>query len=77
VHLHRATRPRVHHHPAHRASREVLIAETAATIQIAAAEETTQTEAVDEMIQAAVGMILIGVIGTATLVDVAILAVAQ
>src|SRR5439155_3578207 len=61
VRLHPATRPRVPLHRAHRASREVLIAEAAATIQIVAA----------------VGMILIGVIGTATLVDVAILAVAQ
>src|SRR5881394_4101684 len=61
VRLHPATRPRVHRHPAHRASREVLIAEAEATIRIAAAA----------------GMILIEAIVTTTLADVAILAVAQ
>src|SRR2546423_146809 len=77
VRLRPATRPRLHHHPTHRASREVLIAEAEATIQIAAAAETTQIVAVDEMIQAAAGMIPIGVIGTPALVEVVIPAVAQ
>jgi hypothetical protein len=47
--------------------------------QIAVAEAATLTAAIDEMIQivAAAGMILIEVVGTMTLADVAILIVAQ
>src|ERR1051325_8651118 len=73
-----AHRHQVRLRPAHRASREILIAEAEAAIQIAA-HATTQIGAVAEMIQAeaAAGMILIGVIGTTDLVDVAILIVDQ
>src|ERR1044071_8117760 len=77
--LHPVLRPRVRRRPVPRASREVLIAEAEAAIRIAAAGETSQTGAADEMIQivVAVGMILIGVIATAALTDRAILIVAQ
>jgi len=59
-------------------SRETPIAEAEVAVRIAAAE-TTPTEAVDEMIrtEAVAGMIPIAVIGTAGLIDVAILIVDQ